>query len=749
MNSSLSSSNAFNQLDSRIQKWIWYKGWVDLRDIQSLAIEALLKGSNDLIISANTSGGKTEAAFLPIISETISFVEAKDIKEGVVVLYVSPMKALVNDQYERLSDLCSNMYLNVVPWHGDVSYSFKEKGLKGNPSVVLMTPESLESFFVNKGSLLETIFQHLKYFVIDELHAFMGTERGKQLQSLMYRLETVLGNSVRRVGLSATLGNMEMAKDYLRIGGQVDVVTSQELRRDFQVKIFAEKEEVVRGSKSSVKVSDQQKQEATDKIVHHIYRSLRGTSNLIFINSRRYVESYAQSLKKLCEEKSVPNEFYPHHGLLSKSVRERAESLLKEDKRPVSIVCTSTLELGIDIGNVHSVAQIGAPFSVSGLRQRLGRSGRRMYDPAILRVFILEKVSGGHQLLSDQLHKDLVQSISMIRLLVRGWYEPPEEQAPHLSTFIQQLISMIEQKGGARVVDLYTVLCRKGAFFSMSQDKFVYLLRLLGNEENNILMSDSSRCLYLTPKAEDYVKNYDFYAVFQKNQEFKLVYKEKTIGLYLVSGPLFDSMYIYVSGKTWKVMDIDVKEKILQIDIVKKVSQLAFRPCHGALNHVILKEMFKVYIESVRVSFIDQVADEMLWSVRAIFKEYGLDRDWFIDYEGVTYFFPWSGAKVYNTLLIYFHSKGLKVAQVSDLAMAIHASRSEIISVLEYFDSTVSIFDLATYVKNKATRKYDYLLDEYLLCYDYAHSSLDEVLSKKLVKNILLSKTPYDILVGS
>ena len=166
----MTNKSSFELLHDIVRRWVWTKGWSCLNEIQEKSIPLILEGKSDVIVSAPTAAGKTEAVFLPIITRLI---EEQSI--GYHVLYISPLKALINDQYERLLDMTSNTDVRVTAWHGDIAQSRKYKSLQSPSGILLITPESLESLFVNRYEYLQSAFGNLKYIVIDELHSFIGT----------------------------------------------------------------------------------------------------------------------------------------------------------------------------------------------------------------------------------------------------------------------------------------------------------------------------------------------------------------------------------------------------------------------------------------------------------------------------------------------------------------------------------------------------------------------------------------------
>ena len=210
-------SQAFYLLDEKIRCLVWDQGWSALRDAQERAIPPIIAGNTDVIIAAATAAGKTEAAFLPICSRLIT-EEGQD----ACVVYLSPLKALINDQFSRMEQLCERLDIPVHPWHGDISGSKKKKFL-GNPKgILLITPESVESLFVNHGTAIPKLFGNLLYIVVDELHSFIGSERGQQLQSLLHRIEFAIKRRIPRIGLSATIGDMHLASQFLRPNGDTE-----------------------------------------------------------------------------------------------------------------------------------------------------------------------------------------------------------------------------------------------------------------------------------------------------------------------------------------------------------------------------------------------------------------------------------------------------------------------------------------------------------------------------------------------
>ena len=274
-------SSAFDKLARPVQKWIRSQGWRELRDIQARAVYEITSSNADLIVAASTAGGKTEAAFLPLISQVL---DTPAEESGFDLLYIGPLKALITDQAGRLKEICREAELPVVPWHGDVSSSVKSRALKAPRGILLITPESLEALFVRRGLQIPRLFGATRAVVIDELHSVLDSERGVQMRSLLTRLELAVKHPIRRIGLSATLGDMGLARAYLRpdAAEAVRMIEADSGGAELRLQI--------RGYVSGEE--DDNTPSATDAIAGHLFKHLRGSDNLVFAGARQSVEIY-------------------------------------------------------------------------------------------------------------------------------------------------------------------------------------------------------------------------------------------------------------------------------------------------------------------------------------------------------------------------------------------------------------------------------------------------------------------------
>ena len=710
----MSDSTAFHLLDERIQRYVWAEGWESLRDAQEFAIPLILPGNQDVIIAAPTAAGKTEAAFLPALTYLL--------KTGGLIVYISPLKALINDQFGRLDGLCEQLGIAVWRWHGDVSASTKARFLRHPKGVLLITPESLEALLCHRGSSVKAVFAHTAYFVVDELHAFIGSERGKQLQSLLHRIEANVGHRVPRIGLSATLGDMQLAAAFLRADQKVAIVQSTTATAELKISVKGYEEPLVVSQKSD----DEPASPAL--IASHLFNSLRGTNNLVFPNSRREVERYTHLLNQLSQKHRSPKEFFPHHGSLSKELRSETEAALKQYDYPATAICTNTLELGIDIGAVKSVAQIGSPPSVASLRQRLGRSGRRAGEPAILRAYCIEDALNENATLSSELRLNTVQTIAMISLLLEGWLEPPLAHGLHFSTLVQQILSVIAQYGGASIARLYQLLCGAGSpFEGIRTAEFAQLIKHLGARE--LLMQDAAGDLLHGRIGEKFVNHYTFYASFSTDEEFRLVAGGKTLGTLPISQLLEIGQRILFAGKTWRVEAVDEEKKTIYVVHTKGGVPPAFLGSAGRV-HTKIRQRTRELLQSTAIpAFLDDTARRFLMEARKHYTRHGMKNNVILEQGNTLLLVTWLGDAANEALACLLNHHQCK-AHAFGFCVEIEKGSRNTAEFTQFLATLVTqplppLDTLLKEVKNLQHEKWDWALPDELLRKSYASLYLD------------------------
>jgi ATP-dependent Lhr-like helicase len=733
-------SSSFELLDERIRRWIWAEGWSELREAQERAIPAIVTGDHDVIVAAATAAGKTEAAMLPVLTNLLYDEGA----EG-LVLYVSPLKALINDQFGRLEPLCELLDIPVWPWHGDITASSKTRFLKCPRGVLLITPESLEAMLCNRGFSAPKIFAKLRYIIIDELHAFIGSERGKQLQSLMHRIELAAGSKKARIGLSATLGDMSLAAEFLRPGGagEVDSIVSKSEGGTLKLLLkgyvslapkpcallgagAGEGEGDTRGARQGESGEDSEAS-VVRSIASHMFQTLKGSNNLVFPNSRAKVEMYAHQLQTMCAEQRIPNEFWPHHGSLARELREETEAALKRKDRYATAVCTNTLELGIDIGAVKSIAQIGPPPSVASLRQRLGRSGRRPGEPSILRGYAIEDEINANSDFRTLLREELFEFSAMTCLLLEGWVEPPRSQGLHLSTLVQQLLSLIAQRGGVTASAAYRTLCASGPFDTVSKMDFILLLSHLGEKE--ILQQDSSGVLLHGAKGAILVNHYSFYASFNAEEEFRIIAGTRVLGSVPISSALSVGDFILFAASTWRVDEVDEASKAIYVTHHGAGSPPRFNGGSGLVHDKVRQRMKALYEGREVLHFLDPTAQQLIEEGRATYLRYELAHQPLIHFDGNSLLLTWQGDTLNEAIAMFLRMQGIPVSRYGAILEIdrLSADRPRILKVLSdlVIMVTPSPEILLANAFNLCQEKWDWTLPASLLQASFASLKLD------------------------
>ncbi len=742
-------SLAFDLLDETVRRWVWEQNWTELRDIQEAAIRAILPGERDVILSAATASGKTEAAFLPILTRLVQEGQ----KNSVGALYVSPLKALINDQFGRLDLLCERLDIPVTRWHGDVDAGKKRALLRKPQGVLLITPESLEALFVLHGTKIGALFGNLAYVVVDELHAFLENERGRQLQSLLHRIEAATGNRrVPRVALSATLSDLRVAADFLRPseGDKVESIVSHAAGAELRAQIrgyvcrppAVTDEESKDEEENPVENVDDPAGAANVAIAAHLFQTLRGSHNLVFANSRNAVETFADALAGLSEQKRVANEFVPHHGNLGRDIREDAESRLKDRARPATAVCTSTLEMGIDIGDMNAIAQIGPPPSVSSLRQRVGRSGRRAGEPCRLRMYARETTIDAGTPLPDLLREETVQMIAQLLLLAQGWCEPPDDGvtgALHLSTLVQQTLSVIAERGGVRAAPLWKLLAKTGPFRAVDQTLFAEFLRALHDKRLVSQMDDGT--LLLGEVGERIVAHYSFYAAFATPEEWRLVADGRTLGTLPVEHPLIPDGLLVYAGRRWRVLTVDSEHRVVDLAPARGGRAPIFGGTDVWVHERVRETMLAFYqADDDLPPFLDAAARNLAEEGRDNFRRFGLDRERVVP-SGAddTLVFLWAGDQAAATLALELFRRGVKTHGDGVCLLLANtppnAARALLQDVNE--EGLADPLTLAALVPNVEREKYDNFLPPVLLVRQYAARFVDADGAARLVARIL------------
>lgn len=728
-------------LNPLIQKWLNRQGWTNLHEVQENAIEPILDCRDDIIISAATASGKTEAAFLPACSKILA-----DCSEGIKIIYISPLKALINDQYKRIEDLGHATGLTVTPWHGDIGDNKKQKLFNSPNGILLITPESLESLLINHKDWCNTALSTLNYFIIDEFHAFIGTERGYQLLSQLHRLEAMLKRDVPRIALSATLSNIKSVKKWLRPNSEknIQIIESSKSRKGIKLQI--------RGY--DLKASDVPSESMTSyqNIASDIFKTLRGSTNLVFSNSRAKTEYLANALVNLSEKNHVPNEFFPHHGSLSKELREQLENRLKLGKMPTTAICTQTLELGIDIGDVTSIAQINAPQSVSSLRQRIGRSGRRNKD-AILRLFIpeYEQQDETHISLMDKMRDQTFLSSAMIELVLHRWFEPPTMQEYSLSTLIQQILSVIAQYGNVQALSMWKLLCKTGPFNLVNQKIFANILQSLGKNDLITQMRDSSITLGLS--GEKLVSNYNFYSSFKSQEEYTIDNNGHKIGTIPLTQPLNIGETFLFAGKGWETIFVNnEKHQIFVKEYKDTADPLVLDGGSGKIHDGVREKMYELYCNRSNLPvYLNSTAAKHFQDGQRVFNKLHLNENHFIiGLEGI-YLFPWKGDKIMHTIVQILKLNGVNAKKLGSYIILPH------LSSLAFKDAINTILnkdrptecDLSSTVSNLEYEKYDKYLNHELLCLGYGFRNFDVDGAFKFFNQVLNSKNPFDSQTGA
>jgi ATP-dependent Lhr-like helicase len=652
---------SFDLLSEPIRKFIRDKGWEQLRPIQTAAIAKILASDDNFILASRTASGKTEAAFLPILSK-VNFNDS-----GVQVLYISPLIALINDQFYRIEELCKNLNVTVTKWHGEANKTLKERLIKQPNGIVLITPESLEAMFVNKPYNVKQLFSNLKYVVIDEIHSFIGTDRGIQLKSILSRLQKVNTKSFSIVGLSATIGDYDEAKKF----------TGDELK----TKVLLDR--TAKEINALFRYFKNKNEELPLELLKDLYIETKDNKVLIFPNSRGRAEEVAVKLRKISDRvKGHPN-YFSHHSSVDREVREYVEYFAKNNNRQnFCISCTSTLELGIDIGTVDEVVQIDATHSIASLIQRVGRSGRKEGENSNLYLYATNEWS-------------LLQSIACWLLYKEGFIEPPQKNEKPYDILVHQALSITKGHSGIRLTELINQLKENAAFKQIELSEIDEILKHL--IEINFLEKLQHEVI-IGVEGEKVVNSRDFYSVFKTEENFKVVNAGNTIGEIPFSPQIIEDENILLSAKIWKIKFVDHKSKKIEVIPTKDGKKPMFFGGGATIHQRIREKMFEVLYSKTEYDFLDQPSCDETEILRKDFSVFNItdlqsDRP-LLTAEKHLQLFTFTGTRINRTIQLLLNIAGIKnTLDDSSSSFDIEVPKQELISKWSYLSFPLTDID--------------------------------------------------------
>ena len=682
--------SVFDRYAPFIQDFIYDHEWESLRGIQVAAGEAIFNTEDHVLLTAQTASGKTEAAFFPILTE---FWE--DPPASVGAIYIGPTKALINDQFFRLTDLCEEADIPVWHWHGDVSASHKAKLMKKPSGILQLTPESLEAILMRRHSAVAKLFCDLRYVVIDEVHSLLRGDRGGQCLCLIERLSRMAGVDPRRIGLSATIGDPEAVGAFLAAGtGRRTIVPRVEepprtwrlsmehfyttgpqapeslvrSREGTEVQVTAVQKEGLgalpqRAGNHDSRITDHVSTEISpwapdeppsdvapanaDPGCAYIFNHTRGKKCLIFTNSREEAEDVCTVLRAYCEHNGEPDRFLIHHGNLSASIRESAEELMRDEASNLSIVATATLELGIDVGRLERAFQIDAPFTVSGFLQRMGRTGRRDTPPEMWFV-MREDQPEARALTPETIPWKLLQGIALVQLYrEERWVEPPRLDRLPYSLLCHQTLAILASEGELTPAQLATRVLTLTVFRRVSTDDFRELLRFLLSHD--YVETTETGGLIVGLAGERVTNNYKFYAVFQENVEYTVRCDSQEIGTLVAPPPPGEK--VAIAGRVWIVEEVDHKRHLLYVTQVKGRVPAYFGECPGDINTRVLERMRRALDEHVPYPYLQENARARLAQARHVAANGGLTKSPLVNLGGNMWcLLPWLGSYAFLAL---------------------------------------------------------------------------------------------------
>lgn len=659
--------SAFELLSEPIRKYVRDKGWEGLRPIQEAAIQRIISTENNYVLISRTASGKTEAAFLPILSR-VNFTE-----KGVKVLYISPLIALINDQFRRVEELCEYLDISVTKWHGEASKSQKERLIKNPKGIVLITPESLEAMFVNNPHNVKHLFSALEYVVIDEIHSFLGSDRGIQLQSILSRLQQINGSTFKTIALSATVSDENQYIELKKFIGDPD---NTKIIRDTNPKPINAVFRYFEGTGAELPLN----------LIKDLYTQTRNSKSLIFPNARGRVEEVAVKLKKISEKVGGHANYFSHHSSVDKEVREYVEFFAKNNEHQnFAIACTSTLELGIDIGSVDQVIQIDATHSIASLIQRVGRSGRR--NDAESNLFLYATAPW-----------TLLQSIACWLLYEEKYIEPVILNETPYDILVHQILSIVKGTSGISTKDLLESINTNHTFCNIDSSEIQEIIDHLIKID---FLEKIGQELIIGVEGERIVNSRDFYSVFQTEELFKVAHKGVKVGEMPLTIQIRKGENIFLSAKIWKIAFVDLKSKKIEVVPANDGKKPIFEGNGANVATKIREKMFEILVSKQEYDFLDEPSRLALDELRQEFSVFDIknpkiERPLLLSNESLT-FYSFTGSKINRTLKLIFDSAGIdNIYEDSDSSFDIRGGRENFMCTWQNLTEKISESDELT-----------------------------------------------------
>lgn len=661
----MTADEIYRRFPTFIREYIYRSGWEELREVQMQAAETLLETGNNLLLSSGTASGKTEAAFFPIITD---LMDHPPVRGGISVLYIAPLKSLINDQFLRLDALLDEAGIPVWHWHGDVSASQKAKLLKNPEGILQITPESLESMLMRRSNDIPRLFGALRYVVIDEIHTLIASDRGNQILCQICRIERKAGVSVRRVGLSATIGNLKAAADWLGGGSMrataAPVPSPTKLHWRLGMEHFYIQNRELDQTNDVQALGQTAAKASLDAGYEFLYDAVKDKKSLVFSNSREETEYTTATLRQIAERRGDPDIFLIHHGNLSASLREDAEIKMKDEEIARAVTCaTVTMELGIDIGRLERVAQIGAPTTVAGFLQRLGRSGRRGAPPEMMMVFREENPLPNAPL-PELIPWELLRAIAIVELY-RGerFIEPPRHRHLPFSLLYHQTLSILASSGELQPKILADRVLSLPPFREVGREDYRKLLISM-LEHEDIERTDEGG-LIIGLRGERMISGYRFFAVFKDSDDYTVRCQSDEIGTITNPPPVGDRFAL--AGRVWEVTDLDMPRRLVYVQKVKGKMEVSWPGDSGEIHTRLLEKMREILLGEEQYAYLLPNAAARLATARRVARATGMDKSLLLSIGGSSWvLFPWLGTRAFRTLKRYLRREAGRLG-ISDI----------------------------------------------------------------------------------